>query len=278
MSLEVIAVVLLAALMHAGWNTLAKRNFGGGDAVVVGVLAAWPALLALPFVGVPARAAWPMLAASALIHIAYFRVLARAYERGELSVAYPLMRGVPPLVVAAVAAVLFGEMLSTPAWMGVAVLVGGVLVLGWDGLSAGTLHARSIRYVGIQIAVIAAYTLVDGAGVRASGNPFAYIVWLFVLIAIALVVSTPAPLVAAYRAGGRTLAIAAVGGALTFGSYAAALWAMTQAPVALVAALRETSSLFGAVFAAWFLGERFGATRWAALVLIVGGVAAMRLA
>jgi multidrug transporter EmrE-like cation transporter len=275
---EVILAVLLAAVMHAGWNTIAKRNVGGGNAVVVGVMAAWPALLVLPFAGAPSRAAWSALVASSLIHIVYFRVLARAYTHGELSIAYPLMRGVPPLVVAAVAALFLGEMLNVPAWLGVAVLVAGVLVLGWDGFSAGALNHRSARYVAIQVVVIAAYTLVDAAGVRASGNPLAYIAWLFVLTAIALVVSTRAPLVAAYRNGGRTLPIAAAGGALTFASYAVVLWAMTRAPVALVAALRETSSLFGAAFGALLLDERFGVRRWVALALIGGGVAAMRLA
>jgi drug/metabolite transporter (DMT)-like permease len=278
MSSGIIAVVLLAALMHAGWNTIAKRNVGGGDAVVVGVMAALPALLVLPFVGLPAPASWPALVASSVIHIVYFRVLARAYTHGELSIAYPLMRGLPPLLVAMIAALVFGEALGASGWLGVAVLVVGVLALGWDGVSAGTLHGRVLRYVAIQIVVIAAYTLVDATGVRASGNPLAYIAWLFVLTAVALIISTPAPLVGAYRNGRRALAITAVGGVLTFGSYAIVLWAMTKAPVALVAALRETSSLFGAAFGAVLLNEQFGARRWLALTLIVCGVAAMRLA
>src|SRR3954464_7083548 len=100
MSSEIIAAVLAAALMHAAWNTIAKLNAArAGDAVVVGVMGAWPALLALPWAGLPDRSCWPQLAASAVIHFAYFRALARAYSGGELSVAYPLMRGVPPLLV-----------------------------------------------------------------------------------------------------------------------------------------------------------------------------------
>src|ERR1039457_5552539 len=99
--------------MHAGWNTIAKLNAArAGDAVIVGIMAAWPAVLVLPWAGVPDKAARLQVAASVAIHFVYFRALARAYAGGELSVAYPLMRGVPPLIVAAVAAFVFGERLS----------------------------------------------------------------------------------------------------------------------------------------------------------------------
>lgn len=279
MTLEVIAAVLLGALLHAAWNTLAKRNAGrAGDAVVVGIMAGVPAALTLPFTSLPLPAAWPPIIASALIHVAYFKVLAGAYRGGDLSVAYPLMRGLPPLVVAVSAIVVFGEALSPMAWLAMLVLLAGVLQLGWEGLRAGALNASGARFVAIQIVIIVLYTLVDAAGVRAAGNAWSYIAWMFALTSLALLpVSIPS--LRGVAAGGvRAAGIALAGGLCTLGSYGIALWAMTQAPVALVAALRESSILFGAALGAWFLGERFGARRWLAVLMVAGGVAGMRFA
>jgi len=162
MSLEVIAAVLFGALLHALWNTLAKRNAGrAGDAVVVGIMAGIPAALTLPWTDMPLRAAWPQILASAIIHVGYFKVLAGAYRGGDLSVAYPLMRGLPPLVVAVAAILIFGESLSLAAWSALLVLIAGVLLLGWEGLRRGALSASGARFVAVQIAIIVVYTLVD---------------------------------------------------------------------------------------------------------------------
>jgi len=278
LSTYLIAIVLAAALMHAGWNTIAKLNAArAGDAVIVGIMAAWPGVLVLPWAGVPDKAAWWQLTASVVIHFFYFRALARAYAGGELSVAYPLMRGVPPLVVAMFAATVFGEELSVVAWSAVILLVAGVLLLGWDGMLKHALRGNSARFVLLQIAIIATYTLIDGSGVRASGNALAYIVWMFVLTGAVLALAARSSLRELEREGRSALMVAAVGGLFTFGSYGVALWAMTHAPVALVAALRETSILFGAGLGAWLLRERFGARRWMAVAMILGGVAGMRL-
>jgi drug/metabolite transporter (DMT)-like permease len=208
----------------------------------------------------------------------YFRALARAYSGGELSVAYPLMRGIPPVLVGLIAVVLFDETLSALAWTAIGVLVAGVLLLGWDSMRRGALRGSTAGFVLLQIGVIVTYTLVDAAGVRASGSAFAYIVWMFVLTAAAMALAARGALRKLAAEGPRALGVAAAGGLFTFGSYAVALWAMTEAPVALVAALRETSILFGAGLGAWLLRERFGARRWLAVALIVAGVAGMRLA
>jgi drug/metabolite transporter (DMT)-like permease len=188
------------------------------------------------------------------------------------------MRGLPPLVVALLGATLFDEPLSLAGWTAIAILVAGVLLLGWDSLRRGSLTRVAARYVGLQIAIIATYTLVDGSGVRASGNALAYIAWMFVLTAAVMALAARASFVRLTQEGPRSLGLAMAGGLFTFGSYAVALWAMTRAPVALVAALRETSILFGAALGAWMLRERFGVHRWCAVGLILGGVAGMRLA
>jgi len=264
--------------MHAGWNTIAKFNAArAGDAVVVGIMAGWPALLVMPFCGLPERASWPQLIASVVIHFFYFRALVKAYHGGDLSVAYPLMRGLPPLVVAALASAVFGEVLSLAAWGAVLMLIAGVLTLGWEGLRARALRGSSGRFVLLQIAIIATYTLVDGSGVRAAGNALSYIVWMFVLTALVLGFAAVPSMRELRREGAAAFAVAAIGGIFTFGSYGVALWAMTRAPVALVAALRETSILFGAGLGAWLLRERFGARRWMAVGMILAGVVGMRL-
>jgi drug/metabolite transporter (DMT)-like permease len=275
----VIAAVLLAALMHAGWNTIAKLNASrAGDAAVVGVVAGVPAALCAPWAGIPDPACWPQLGASAVIHLAYFRVLALAYRGGDLSVAYPLMRGLPPMLVAGLGIALFGERLSLEAWCAVLVLLAGVLLLGWDGFARGSLKRGAAVFVALQVAIITSYILVDGSGVRASANAGAYIVWMFILTSLLLLPGTVYPLRMLAREGSGAVGLSVLGGLLTFGSYGIALWAMTRAPVALVAALRETSILFGAGFGAWLVGEPFGARRWTALALVLGGAAAMRLA
>jgi len=276
---EIIAAVLVGALLHALWNTLAKRNAGrAGDAAVVGLMAGIPAALTLPWTSVPLPAAWPQVVASAIIHVAYFKVLAGAYRGGDLSVAYPLMRGLPPLVVAVSSVFLFGEVLSPLAWVAMMVLIAGVLLLGWDGLRGGALSTSGLRFVVLQVVIIVVYTLVDASGVRAAGDAWSYIAWMFALTSLGLLPFSIPSLRAISTEGPRAMAVALLGGCCTLGSYGIALWAMTQAPVALVAALRETSILFGAALGAWLLGERFGARRWVAVLLVLAGVAAMRLA
>ncbi|MFM9967018.1 MAG: EamA family transporter [Burkholderiales bacterium] len=278
MTLDVIAAVLLGALLHALWNTLAKRNAGrAGDAVVVGILAGIPAALTLPFTPLPLANAWPQIFASAIIHVGYFKVLAGAYRGGDLSVAYPLMRGLPPLVVAASSILVFGEALSLTAWGAMLMLIAGILVLGWDGLRAGALTRSAARFVAIQIVIIVCYTLVDASGVRAAGNAWSYIAWMFALTSVALLPVSRPSLRAIVNAPRWHFFITLLGALCTLGSYGIALWAMTRAPVALVAALRETSILFGAALGAWLLGERFGATRWFAVFVVTCGVAAMRM-
>lgn len=277
MTLEVISAVLLGALLHALWNTLAKRNAArAGDAVVVGMMAGLPAALTLPWTALPQAAAWPQIIASALIHVAYFKVLAGAYRGGDLSVAYPLMRGLPPLVVAASAIFVFDETLSATAWMALLVLIAGVLLLGWEGLRRGALNASAARFVATQIVIIVIYTMVDASGVRTAGNAWSYIAWMFFLTSLALLPVSLPSLRGISGEGMRAMSLALIGGLCTLGSYGIALWAMTRAPVALVAALRESSILFGATLGAWFLGERFGPLRWVAVLMVAGSVAAMR--
>jgi len=277
MSGSVIAAVLVAALMHAGWNTLVKARAGTGAPTVLVV--AGSALLCaccLPFVAAPAPASWPFIAVSALVQTGYYALLIETYRTGELSHAYPLMRGCAPLMVALLGP-LMGERLGAGQWLAVGLICGGVLVIFFDAAGRGA--ARRTTLLALATAcVIACYTLIDGAGVRRSGAPAAYTMWLFVLTGLAVVAL-------GWRTHGRALLPFAReqpltllgGGAMSAGSYGIALWAMTQAPVALVAALRETSILFATAIAALVLRERISRMRLLAVGLIAGGACAMRL-
>jgi drug/metabolite transporter (DMT)-like permease len=279
MSLTVMLAVLAAAALHASWNAIAKAASGkAGDVIAVGIAAGILAALALPVLPLPASASWPQLVASAIIHLAYFKLVEMAYRGGDLSIAYPLMRGTPPLITALGAWALLAEPLSTRGWAAIGIIVAGAAALAADGLRARHASPRTLAIVAANIVVIVAYTLVDGSGVRASGNAPSYIAWLFALTALTLVLARP-------WLGNRGLpqsrgawGLLGAGAACTLGSYGIVLWAMTVAPIGLVAALRETSIVFGTMIAAAFLRERVSPQRWSAVALIAAGAALTKVA
>jgi drug/metabolite transporter (DMT)-like permease len=278
MTLGVTAAVLAAALLHATWNALIKasRDIVFDTALVVAA-AALIAALAIPWLPAPAVPSWPYLAASAVVHQAYFALLAAAYRRGDLSFAYPLMRGLPPLLVALGGLVLLPDPRSAWLWSGIGAISLGVIWIG--GLHPRLLvtRARSAAFAVGNAVVIAGYTLIDGLGVRLSGNSASYGLWLFFLTAwpyvgIALW-SRRAALGAHLR---RQWWRGLLGGTLTIAAYLIALWAMTRAPIAAVAALRETSVIFAAAIGAWLLKEPFGRHRVAGACLVVAGIALLK--
>lgn len=280
MAPEVMLAVLLGALLHAAWNALirsaANRTL---DTVLVVGGAGAIMLVLLPFLPLPAAASWPYLLASGAIHVAYFLLVAGAYRHGELSFAYPLMRGSAPVLSAIAAALLLAEVPAVHGWVGIALICGGVLLLAGDARRRAVFHGRAALFAFCTASSIVVYTLVDGVGVRLSNHAAAYTGWVFLL--------TAAPLLAIFLVRDRTTTIdyarqywrrGLFGGACTLTSYALALWAMTQAPIALVAALRETSVVFGTLLAATLLKERLSASRYAAILLVVAGAAAIKLA
>lgn len=273
----VVAAVLFGALLHAGWNAMVKA--GADKALDTALLNLIGALAALPLAllaGLPPPAAWPWLVASMTIHIGYYAMLAAAYRHGELGLTYPLMRGSAPLVVALASATVFGEQLSAAAWVGVLAICFGVLALGLS--PRGTGSPRAVGLALCNALAIAAYTLVDALGVRAGGNALSYVCALFVLNGLpfgALVLARRGAVAWPYARHRAPLALA--GALASLGSYGIALWAMTQAPVATVAALRETSVLFAALLGAWLLKETFTLRRALGTAVIVAGVMALRL-
>lgn len=279
-----VLAVLFGALLHAGWNALVKSS---GDKTLdtallhaIAALLTWPLALLL---GPPPAQAWPFLAASLTLHIGYYFALAGAYQHGDLGLTYPIMRGCAPLLVALASASVLGETLAPGAWIGVLAITVGVALVGLSRPAHALHHGKALTFALCNAVIIAAYTLVDGRGVRESGDVLRYTVWLFALdgLPYPLLVlwrrgAAARPQIVAYVKGRWKLAL--VGGAASLGSYAIALWAMTQAPVASVAALRETSVLFAALIGTVWLGERFGMQRALGTLAIVAGVIALRLA
>ncbi len=279
MSSAVILIVLLAAVMHAGWNAIVKSGRDKlFETTLVTTGAALFAAVLLPFLPLPASASWPYLVISVAIHVVYFSLVAAAYHSGDLSLAYPVMRGTAPLVTAMLSIAVFNEPLSAAGWLAIVSLCAGVLTLAWDARAARRHQGRSLAMGLGNAAVIVAYTLVDGTGVRLSGSAWSYTAWFFFLNAFPLLLVLRLRRGRGFlKAGERSWKIGLAGGGLTFAAYGLALWAMTVAPVALVAALRETAVVFGVIAASALLKERFGALRWTASVLIALGAVALKL-
>ena len=274
----VVAAVLLGALLHASWNALVKAS--NDKTMDTALLQLAGSVIALPLVfvvGWPASAAWPFILASVTIHVGYYTALSRAYHHGELGLTYPLMRGTAPLLVALSAAFTVGEILSPLSWAGVLGVSVGVLALGL------TRHAldspRAVGFALTNAVIIAVYTVVDALGVRAGGNALQYVVALYALDGwpFALLVWARRGNAAAWPYTRGRWHLASLGALASLASYAIALWAMTRAPVATVAALRETSVLFAALLGTWLLREAFTVQRAAGTALILGGVVALRL-
>jgi drug/metabolite transporter (DMT)-like permease len=275
MSPFVFAVVLGAAAIHAGWNAIVKVS---RDTLLTSIMvagaAALIALVTLPFLPPVAPAAWPCLAVSATLETAYYALLAMVYRRADMSRAYPLMRGMPPLLVALVSALALGVALPAAAWAGVALISAGILSLALSG------PLRRQSGVGFALAtglVITSYTLVDGFGVRLSGAPFTYAMWIFLLTGLPLVLwalfarrGLPAYVRTYWPFG-------LAGGIGTLAAYGLVLWAMTEAPVPIVAALRETSIVFATLIGVLALGEPITRLRIAGTVVIVMGIVLLRL-
>jgi drug/metabolite transporter (DMT)-like permease len=276
LSLAVMFLVLLGAVLHATWNVIIKAGSDKQlDTMLVICGGAIIAAFALPFIPLPEKASWPYLGASAAIHFFYFILVALAYRTGDLSYAYPIMRGSAPLLTAVVAAVTVREPMSFGAWLGIGLISTGILALTGDSWRSGRFPVASTVFGLLNAVVIVVYTIVDGLGVRLSGNAFSYILWLFFLIPLPLLLFT---LLTRPKAFGAQLRLrwqaGFFGGICTAVSYGLALWAMTVAPIALVAGLRETSVIFGTIFAGLFLKERFGVVRYVAAGLVtLGGIA-----
>lgn len=274
MSTGVFTLVLFAAFLHAGWNAVIKGSHDTllSTALVMGS-AGLIALPLLPWLPLPAAASWPWLATSVLLQLGYYLLVARTYRVTDMGQSYPLMRGIAPIMVALLGAFGFGEPLHPLAWLGIGLVSSGILTM------ATGLPRKHLALPLFTACVIAGYTIVDARGARASGHAWSYALWLALLSGLPLLLWLAATRRAAFAAFLHgNLAKAAIGGVGTLGSYGIALWAMTRAPMAMVAALRELAIVFGLLFSVLLLGERVSTGRVLAAGLIVCGAITLRLA
>lgn len=273
--IEAVIAALAAAVLHAVWNALVK---GGGDPLMDLALV-WGgstvvALVFVPFVALPVAAAWPYLLGTLLLHMPYGLLLAAAYRAGSLSHVYTVARGTPPMLIAVATAGL-GETLAPGQYLGIAILSLGILTTGVAP------HAPiKATLLALCVAVtIASYSILDGLGARASGEPIGYALWFFVLMGACFCA------IVAWWRGIRPLAFyarvhwrrAAIGGPAGALGYGLVLWAMTIAPVAGVSALRETSVAVAVFIGWWFMGDAMSKRRIAGAVLVLVGASLLKL-
>jgi drug/metabolite transporter (DMT)-like permease len=280
LDLLVFLAVLAAAAFHAGWNALLKLNVEPVVATSLVAVASGAVVVPLAlFVGPPDPAAWPYILVSVTVHIGYYFALAQAYRFGDLGQVYPIARGSAPLMTALVAALWVGEPPGAYGWAGIVVLSGGILLLAVKGGRAlAAFDARSVGFALLTSLTIAAYTLSDGLGARVSGSALKYAVWLFLLSGA--VMGVYGFLTLGLRLAGEFALhwkMAVAGALLSTAAYAIAIWAMTVAPIALVAALRETSVLFAALLGVALLREPLLPARIAAACLVLAGMMLVRL-
>jgi len=279
METHVFLAVLLAALLHAGWNALVKggvKKHVNMAAVVIGHLPL--ALLVLALFPAPSPESWAWIAAGIALHGGYQIFLLFAYQASDFSQVYPLARGSAPLIVTAASVLFLGTAFSLGELIGVLLIAAGILSLTF-ARGANGLHApRAVVLALITGMFTAGYTLVDGIGARLSGSPLGFFAWIAVGNAVSfsvfMIVRHPADF---WRLPRTSWTVFLVGGSASFSAFAIAVWAFTQAPIALVAALRETSIVFALLIGVFVFRERLDATKILAVLLTLGGAALLRL-
>jgi drug/metabolite transporter (DMT)-like permease len=268
-----LGLVLFAAVLHAGWNAIAKHipsRLAASTSIGLAYLAAGVVGLLIP--PLPAAPSWPYLALSACLQTAYLILLTSSYRLGDFSQLYPLARGLAVVGVSIVSVAVLGEQLSTVQLIGVGVIAGALIALTFTGSRSG--NRRGIGLAVLTAICIAAYTIIDGLGVRRSGAPLGYAAALFLLQGMTLPLtclglsSDPRNLAAELR---RHWRLGCLGGVMSLVAYAIVVWAQNQVSLALVAALRETSVLLAGVLGWIVFGERLSPVRTLLTIAAVGG-------
>ena len=278
MSIFVFSAVILAAMLHATWNALVKGGedkYLGMTAVVLGH--APIAIVLLFFTPSPAAESWPYLIAGITLHAGYQLFLLYSYRIGDLTQVYPIARGAAPLLVAAVSVFLLGTELNRLELISVIIIGGGIISLTFVRQTDGLKNGRAAIMALFTGCFIAAYSLVDGLGARLADTALGFYAWLAVgnavVFAILMAVLRPGTL---QRVPSHAKRIFALGGSASFLAYALVIWAFTQAPIALVTALRESSIVFALLIGAMFLKERLDCSKVMATMIVLCGAALLK--
>lgn len=277
---HVLLIVLFAALLHATWNALVKGASDKLISMTAVVLGHVPfALLALPFVPLPDVASFPYIVGGAALHVGYQLFLLWAYRHGDLTQVYPIARGTAPLIVAACTVLVFREMLSTLQLVAITTIGCGIMSLVLVRGAQGLHNPRGAALALITGCFVAGYSMVDGYGARAAGSPVGFYAWETILNAatFALIIATTSPgtLRTTIRSHKKMMA---VGGGASFLAYALVVWAFTQAPIAVVTALRETSIVFALLIGVFLLKERLNLVKLVSAMLTMLGALMLRFA
>lgn len=274
MPIEALVITLLAAVMHAAWNAIVK--VGIDRAIVLALIALAHTVVGavmIALAGVPEPASWPFILASTLLHYGYYVCLHHAYRVGDLSQVYPLARGLAPLLVALGAWGFAGEQLSPAGWVAILLASVGISALALSRRGGMWDHPPTLFYTVATGLIIAAYSVVDGLGVRLAGSPFAYMGWLFVW-------EFPVTLFVMLRRGRALRAVPAsaaakgvAGGLLSVAAYSLVIYAATLAPLAAISAVRESSVIIAAMIGTLLLGESHWRQRCGAAAMVAVGIA-----
>ena len=275
MSTPVLMVVLLAALMHAFWNSLISRASDKGlFTLALHVCSAGLAVPLLWWIGLPSALSFPYVAASVLLHGLYIFVLTKVYAKSAFGPAYIVMRGMAPLFVLLISWVFLHESFDQASAIGLAFLTMGILFLinTYQTQGSGALRWGQVKFAVLNAGVIAAYTVVDGAGARVSGNPLAYVLLSAVfepILVYVLAYRHQTSQLWAFSKANASLIV--LGSVISVTGYAMVLWAMTVSPIALVSALRETSVVFAMLISIfWFKEGRLAPAALSTVLVLVG--------
>lgn len=272
-------MVLAAAVLHALWNAVVKIR---GDRLVVMAMITGTSgmccLLVLPFLPLPAPESWPYAGLSLVLHNAYYLCLVASYRHGDLSHVYPIARGIAPLAVTGISVLILGEHLPREGLLAIALISAGLV-----GLATARGQAPAAKWKPVAAALatglcVAFYTVTDGLGLRAAGNPHSYTFWLFFLDGFPLVL-----LVAMLKRGEAVRVVRAnwrpglFAGFISLLAIWMVMWALAVAPIAYVSALRETSVVFAVLIGVVFLKDRLDPRRALAVLCTLAGTIVLRL-
>lgn len=279
MPLDVFVLVIGSAIVHALWNTLVKTD--GDRLSLIKIMSATQIIVSaalIPFVDLPPAATWPYLAASTALNSCYMFLLHKAYASGDLSFVYPIARGIAPLLVALASMVILGEVLTFANKFAVLLIALGIISLALTRSPSGVADVRAIKFALATGTCTASYTLIDGLGARTAGSAHSYMVWLSLLSSV-LIVGTVHALQHGRRpaVSRRTRNAGIAAGVMSYGASWIVIWAMTQAPIALVSALRETGVVFAVIIGAIVLKEVVSFRRLASIAMSLIGVTMLKL-
>ena len=278
MTLGIFLAVLCAAVMHASWNAMVKSTPDKTAAMTAVTAGHAPlALLSLPFVPAPAPESWPWLAVSVLCHLCYQLFLVLSYRLGDYTQVYPIARGSGPAIVMLVSVFVLGVSFTGFQTLAIVLICFGIFLLALTKQINGLRNPRAVGAALITGCFIAAYSMLDGLGARASGSVVGYIAWMTIINAAVfslLIAMTNRPaFITAYT---KSWPVFIVGGSASVLAYVIVVWAMTKAPIAVVTALRETSTIFALLIGMVFLGEKISIGKVAATIIALSGVLLLR--